>query len=77
MSHSDTEIDASVCSAIFQIANKGNVRLTNMELSHEGVLLPCEHPSFFYPADDAYECNGVLTLGWADIEAGELTTSAT
>lgn len=74
---SDSVIDVLACSTIFQIANSGNVRLANMELVHEGVMLPCEHPSFFYPADDAYECKGVLTLGWADIEAGAFNTSAT
>lgn len=47
-----------------------------MELIHEGVMV-CEHPEFIYPAGEAYECSRVLSLGWADIEAGFLETSAT
>lgn len=60
-----------------QVANSGNVRLSSVELVHEELVLQCQHPSFLYPADEAYECSGVLTLDWADIEAGFLETSAT
>lgn len=62
---------------VSQIVNDGNVRLTGMELIHEGVLLSCEHPPFLYPADGGYTCSGEKTLGWDNIEAGGLNTTAT
>lgn len=60
-----------------QIGNSGNVRVTGIELTHGGVLLPCDHPTYLYPTDEPYECNETLSLVWSDIEAGLQETEAT
>lgn len=64
-------------SCLSQVNNNGNVQLSDIELVHEGRLLLCDHPSSLYPADETYKCRGKVSLGWGEIEAGFLKTSAT
>lgn len=64
-------------SCLSQVNNNGNVQLSDIELVHEGRLLSCDHPSSLYPADETYKCRGKVSLGWEEIEAGFLNTSAT
>lgn len=60
-----------------QISNSGNVRVTSAELTHGGVLVSCEHPTYLYPTDEPYECNETLSLLWKEIEAGFKETGST